>query len=319
MTAFLAVPRRRGSPGSAIRCLATVTALGSFLALGLPPAAAAEPHGNRSTVRTVRIVLVDSTRATPATPDEPAARTRTLPTTVRFPDTTEARPLPLVVLAHGLNGDPDDLEDLSETWARAGFVVALPRFPRTNVGGDGKALPADVADYPGDLSFVITQLLATSAGTEPGPLRGRIDTRHIGAAGVSLGGMAVYGLTTNSCCLDKRVDAAIFMAAVRRPFPHGHFVSPEIPVMLVHGDADTGYRYSAQVYPGLDAPKWFITLRGGRHGPPFEDPPDEFDALVRATTTAFWQRYLQGHRDAAGRIVRAVAHSDHGATLRHST
>jgi hypothetical protein len=67
--------------------------------------------------------------------------------------------------------------------------------------------------------------------------------------------------------------------------------------MLVHGDADTGYRYSRQTYPELASPKWFVTLRGGRHGPPFEDAPDEFDRFVRRLTSAFWDRYLgrRGH------------------------
>ncbi len=235
---------------------------------------------------------------------------------MRFPTTSPRRALPLIVLAHGLNGDPDQLDDLSEAWASAGFVVAAPRFPRTNVGDDGKAILEDVGQYPGDLSFVITRLVAMSQAPKPGPLQGRIDPQHIGAAGVSLGGMAVYGLISNTCCRDARVDAALLMAAVRPPFPHGRNVVPEIPVMLVHGDADTGYRYSARAYPSFAPPKWFITLRGGRHGPPFEDPPDEFDALVRATTSAFWQRYLGGDQSASGRIVSEVERRHGRATVR---
>jgi poly(3-hydroxybutyrate) depolymerase len=303
----------------ALAVLAIVPVLSMTVpALGTATAGATRRQQSAFGVQTVKLVLVDRSRATPATPTEPPAKTRTLRTTVRFPDTPNVHRLPLIVLAHGLNGDPEDLEDLSDTWARAGFVVALPRFPRTNVGADGKAVLADVADYPADLTFAVTQLLARSASTTPGPLQGRIDPEHIGAAGVSLGGMAIYGLTANSCCADPRVDAAILMAAVRPPFPRGHFVRPKIPVMLVHGDADTGYRYSKQVYPELGSPKWFITLRGGRHGPPFEDPPDEFDGLVRATTTSFWQRYLRGDRSAADRLVREVNRSASGATLQHT-
>jgi len=267
-------------------------------------------------VSTVTLVLVDPSRATPSTPTEPGQATRTLPTTVHFPTTTPVRALPLIVLAHGLNGHPHMLDELSESWASAGFVVATPRFPRTNVGEDGKAALADVKEYPGDLSFVITSLVAMSRTTTAGPLQGRIDPDHIGAAGVSLGGMAVYGLTSNTCCRDPRVDAAILMAAVRPPLPRGRYVRSNIPLMLVHGDADTGYRYSAKAYPELGSPKWFITLRGGRHGPPFEDPPDEFDALVRSTTSAFWQRYLAGDRGAADRIVREIERNSDRATLR---
>ena len=68
--------------------------------------------------------------------------------------------------------------------------------------------------------------------------------------------------------------------------------------------------------PTLAPPKWFVTLHGGRHGPPFEDVPDEFDGLVRSTTTAFWDRYLRDDPGAGARIVRAVAASHDTATLR---
>jgi hypothetical protein len=128
--------------------------------------------------------------------------------------------------------------------------------------------------------------------------------------------MAVYGLISNTCCLDRRVDAALLMGAVRKTFANGVYVSQDIPVMLVHGDADTGYGNSVRAYPELAPPKWFVTLRGGRHGPPFEDDPDDFDRLVRTITTAYWERYLAGDRHAAARIVAAVKDSDGQAALR---
>jgi alpha-beta hydrolase superfamily lysophospholipase len=267
---------------------------------------------------TVELVLVDQSRGTPSTPTEAGAPTRTVPTTVRVPVTRPVRARPLIVLAHGLNGQPSMLDELADAWAKAGFVVATPRLPRTNVDDGGKAVLADASEYPGDLSFVITRLLALSRSSISGPLQGRIDAAHIGAAGVSLGGMAVYGLVSNTCCRDRRVDAAVLMAAVRPPIPHGRYVPTTVPVLLVHGDADTGYHHSVDAYPTLGTPKWFITLHGGLHGPPFEDPPDDFDPLVRATTTAFWQLSLDGDRRAATRIVDLVERDPSGASIRRS-
>lgn len=225
--------------------------------------------------------------------------------------------MPLIVVAHGLNGHPHQLDELLDAWSAAGYVVAAPRLPRTNVDDGGKAVLTDADDYPSDLSFVITQVL--QASQDPmSPLFGRVDAHHIGAGGISLGGFAVYGLVSNTCCHDGRVSAAILMSAVRPSFPGGAYMPQKIPVLLEHGDADTGYRYSARAYPQLAPPKWFITLRHGRHGPPFEDEPDENDELVRATTTAFWDRYLKGDVAAAGRIVREVAASGGAATLRRA-
>ena len=264
-------------------------------------------------VATTTIRFVDPDRSTPATPTQPASDDRVLVTTIRFPVGT-TRALPLIVLAHGLNGHPHQLDELAEAWAAAGFVVAAPKFPRVNQGADGKAILADAAEYPGDVSFVISEM--TDVNARPGPLHARIDPTKVGTAGMSLGGMAVYGLVSNTCCLDRRVDAAILMGAVRRAFPSGVYHPQGIPVMLVQGDADTGYGNSVRAYPELAPPRWFITLRGGRHGPPFEDDPDEFDEFVRTATTAFWQRYLAGDRTAAERIVTAVARSDGKASLK---
>jgi predicted dienelactone hydrolase len=280
-------------------------ALVAFAAPGSATPSALPRRSEEPAIRETHFIVVDTRRPTPRAPGQPGASTRTIPLSVRYPVTERARALPLIVLAHGLNGHPDQLDDLAETWARAGFVVATPQFPRTNLDENGKAVLADVADYPGDLSFTITRLLAMSKSTQS-PLAGRIDARHVGAAGVSLGGMAVYGLVSNTCCRDRRVMAAILMAAVRPPFPEGRYVAPRLPMMLVHGDADTGYRYSARAYPTLQPPKWFLTLHGGRHGPPFEDPPDEFDTFVRSATTAFWQRYLAGDAAAERGIEHAV-------------
>jgi len=88
-------------------------------------------------VRVVR--LVDRTRRIGAEP-------RTLVTVVRYPalgapsaadrpDAPAARaagPFPLVVFAHGYQLGPDTYARLLRAWARAGYVVAAPAFPRTH-------------------------------------------------------------------------------------------------------------------------------------------------------------------------------------------
>jgi dienelactone hydrolase len=220
------------------------------------------------------------------------------------------------VLVHGRNGDPDQVDDLATAWAAAGFVVAVPRLPRANLDRNSRPRPSDVAQFPGDVSFVIDQILQLDASRSPSPLRGRIDAHEIGVGGISLGGMTTYGLISNSCCIDRRVRAAILMAAVRPDFPRGMYRSQRVPVMLVHGTADVGYHWSVETYPELAAPKWFVTLRGAEHGPPFEDDPSPQDVLVQKITVDFWDRYLHLDCTAARRLVHAVAHSNGQATLR---
>jgi hypothetical protein len=128
---------------------------------------------------------------------------------------------------------------------------------------------------------------------------------------MSLGGQTVYGLIANTCCEDERVSAAIVMAGVHRDYPRGKYERNRIPVLLEQGDADSGYHNSVEAYPELAAPKWFITLHGSHHSPPFEIPLGDEAPLVRATTTDFWNLYLKGEAPAAARIV-AVVDGSHG-------
>ncbi len=196
--------------------------------------------------------------------------------------------------------------------------MAAPKLPRTEKGAGGGALPTSSVDQAHDLSLVVTDLLTRAAG-RTGPLAGRIDPNHIGAAGMSFGGLAVYGLISNSCCRDDRVTAAVLLAAVRRQFPDEHYEENGAPVLLIQGDADGGYHNSVEAYPELAPPKWFITLHGSHHSPPFEVPPGPMAPLVARTTAAFWDRYLRGDPAAAGAIVRMVRATDGRATLRRAT
>ena len=134
---------------------------------------------------------------------------------------------------------------------------------------------------------------------------------------MSLGGLAVYGLISNTCCRDARVRAAVLMAAVRRQFPDDHYGPNRAPVLLVQGDKDSGYHNSVEAYPELASPKWFITLHGSGHAPPFEVPLGPEAPLVAATTSDFWARYLSDDQGAAPRIVRTVQASRGQAGLRY--
>jgi predicted dienelactone hydrolase len=246
--------------------------------------------------------FVDESRPSPASNTQPAAPERTLVTTIAYPTGTR-RPLPLVLLAHGANGNPNKFTQLIDTWARAGYVVVAPLFPRSSDTGGN--LVGDYVEQPADLSFVLDHVVRMNRG-KTSPLRGRIDPDHIGLAGLSLGGFTTYGTVFNSCCRDGRVDAAILMSAVFGPFPSGTYDFRSVPTLLLHGDADGLYPHSVNAYPQLAAPKWFVTIQGGTHAFPFEDTPEASDELVKTVTVAFWDRSLKGERRAAQEIVDAV-------------
>ena len=255
--------------------------------------------------------FVDETRASPASGFFPAVDTRTFVTTVAIP-AGKPRPRPLVVLAHGHNGNPGKFTELIGDWAAAGYVVAAPLFPRSSdlTGGSVR----DVVEQPADVSFVIDEMLRL-AKTKGSPLRRHIDPKRIGVAGLSLGGWTTYRIAFHPCCLDRRVDAVILMSAIRGGFDGGEYDFRELPALLVHGNGDPLYAQSAAAYPELSAPKWFVTLPGVGHAEAFEDTPAPSDQVARDITTAFWDRYLLGERDAATRLVTLVDESGGQATL----
>jgi len=217
---------------------------------------------------------------------------RTVETTITYQAGSDA--VPLVVLAHGSNGHPSKFTQLMGAWAEAGYVVAAPAFP----AGSSK-------DQVADMTFVIDEVLAMSRD-EADPLFGLVDTRHIGAAGLSLGGGTVYALVYNTCCRDKRVDAVVLMSTIRIQIRGSKEKFPELPAMLIAGDADPISRVTESVYELLSPPKWKVVLFGGTHSGPFEDTPDPADQVVRDITTEFWNLSLKNDARSERSISKAV-------------
>jgi dienelactone hydrolase len=266
----------------------------------------ASPAGSgTSEVASFDVTFTDTSRPTDATSAAPASDERVLVTTITYPEGAD-RKLPLLVLAHGNSGHPRKFLQLVGAWASAGYVVAAPAFPLTTDVTPGGSQPGDVDNQPADMTFVIDEVLKLGRKGADSPIAGLVDKRHIGVAGLSLGGGTIYGLVFHTCCIDKRVDAAILMSALKLNFTPGDDDFRHVPALLVHGDADGIYRVSEQTYPLLATPKWFVTLHGSTHSAPFEDSVDPADEVVPVITTAFFDRYLKGQKAAAKRLVAAV-------------
>ncbi len=220
-------------------------------------------------------------------------RCRTLVTQVREPSPSAPTPVPVILAIHGLDGTPNALAPLLDGWTRAGYVVVAPTFPKTKKDARGKALRSEVVDQAADARYVLDQVL--DRASEFG-----IDPAEVGAAGMSLGGMTVYGLISHPCCEDGRVSAAIVMAGVHDAFPSGTYHHQDVPVLLLHGDADVGFHNSRSAYAQLAPPKWFITLHGEGHSPPFEVPRGPASAIVRHDDGPVLEPLPQGrHRGRA--------------------
>ena len=220
----------------------------------------------------------------------------------------------MVVFAHGNSSNGADNEPLLRQWAAAGFVVAAPTFPLTSIGAPGGDDVGDYVNQPGDVSFVISQVLQASTKSTA-PYARAVDPHRIGLIGHSLGAITSLGAAYNSCCHDPRISAVVAIDGIELPYPHGtYFVgNPEPPLLVIHGSADQTIPFSAgqKTYADAQPPKFFVTLVGAPHtafhqANQVDSPRAPWEPVIVASVTDFFDRYLKGE---PGRLeaLRAAA------------
>ncbi len=238
--------------------------------IGAPTVAAAAVS---TSVATTTMTFVDTSRSTPPWDGMPGKPSRTLVTTIWYPAHASGSvaaggnvPYPLIVFAHGLGGSPQEYQQLLTAWAAAGYVVAAPLFPLSSSQTPGGPDGGDIGNQPGDMSFVIDQVLGASAAPN-GPLSGLVDPNEIGAAGHSNGAITTLGLVADSCCLDTRVKAAVVMAGTTEGLGRGSYELTKAPPLLVVSDVHDGlvpYADAVAVFNGARGPKALLTLSWDR-------------------------------------------------------
>jgi dienelactone hydrolase len=275
-----------------------------------PARAAAGPYG----VGEIVVRYVDDTRTVdwPGEGDVP----RTIPTVIRYPvsapgalDVWGAQPasgpFPLVVFAHGFAVTPGTYQALMRAWVQAGYIVAAPFFPLTNANAPGGPDESDLVNQPGDMSLVITRVLAASAQGH-GVLAGLVNPSRIAVAGQSDGASTALDTADDHRAPDRRVDAAVILSGADLPgmdsFP---FAVGSPPVLAVQGTADKSnlpvstYRW----FRLARSPKFLLTLVGAGHLSPYRTQPQL--GIVQRETIAFLDRYLRHLPGARARMWAA--------------
>jgi hypothetical protein len=176
----------------------------------------------------------------------------------------------------------------------------VPTFPLTHGGTPGGVVIGDYANQPGDVSFVITQMLSMTKNRQS-VLFHRIDAHRVGVGGHSLGAFTTFGFF-NTCCIDPRVDAAVTVAGFPAPYPGQYAYASGPPQLLLHGTADSLVPYQGSVtgYANAVAPKFFVSLLGADHVP-FRlggNPPSVYDPVILDSIVDFYDRYLRHDRKA---------------------
>ena len=302
----------------------------SAAVVAAPPSLASGSSGS-TLVSTTTMTFVDRARSTPPWNGMPARPSRTLVTSIWYPSRSGSTkqsgrgPYPLIVFAHGLGGSPQDYRTLLTAWAAAGYVVAAPLFPLSSSETPGGPDGGDIGNQPGDMSFVIGQMLQTSR-TPNGPLSGLVEPGEVGAAGHSNGAITTLGLVANTCCRDTRVNAAVVMAGATEGLGRGRYDLAEAPPLLVVQDLHDGlvpYSDAVAVFNQAHGPKALLALSW--------DPPSDTtgstahmassgvigptSAAVIRSTTAFFDAFLKHEHGrledvaADGRSSQSTVHT----------
>ncbi|HEY9846063.1 MAG TPA: alpha/beta hydrolase, partial [Candidatus Caenarcaniphilales bacterium] len=127
--------------------------------------------------------------------------TRTFLADIYLPEVAQLRPLPVIVLSHGLGSDRLTYDYLAEHLASYGFVVAVPEHPGSSAQQllallDGQARevaePTEFVDRPLDIKFLLDELSWRSR-SDPTFYR-RLNLEQVGVIGHSFGGYTALAL-----------------------------------------------------------------------------------------------------------------------------
>ncbi len=286
----------------------------------VPPTIAYEPPQPTAAVEIVRYEWHDATRD------------RDVPVKIYFPK-EGTRPLPIIIFSHGLGGSRENYEYLGQHWAGCGYVSVHLQHLGSDDGVWKNAAGAErmealrkatlnlanTANRPKDVSFALDQLTALN-NDAASPLKGRFDLKNIGMSGHSYGGfttMAIAGQEFGPAqWADPRVKAAIQMSApVARPatraYAYSGITKPVFHMTGTLDDSPIGDTKADERRIPFDhinaAETCLLTFKDGDHmvfagaprrigGPNALDA--EFQKLICASSTAFWDAWLRGNTEA---------------------
>jgi dienelactone hydrolase len=279
-----------------------------------------------------------------------AKRDREVPVKIYLPKTGTG-PFPVIIFSHGLGGTREGYEYLGQHWASHGYVSVHLQHPGSDDGAwRGAAVadkmgamrraaadPRNAINRPLDVSFAIDQL--EKLNKEESPLRKRLDLERIGVAGHSFGAyttLAVAGQRflpgggKGTSLADPRVKAAIPMSApvsANKRRLDDVYAQIKIPCLHMTGTLDSSpigdtkpeeRRLPFDHSEGSD--QYLITFKDGDHmifsgrGRLLANAKDEqFQKLICASSTAFWDAYLRGDSAAKAWLrddFKAVLGSD---------
>jgi len=212
------------------------------------------------------IEWVDASRQTNRNGDFAGSATRELNGFIWYPQTRAQEPFPLIVYSHGFMSSVSEADYLVDFLVPKGYVVVAVDYPLSHGGAPGGPNVNDVINQPGDVSFVLDQLLARNAD-ENDNLYGLLDPSRIAAVGLSLGGLTTQLAAYHRDLRDSRLSVAVSIAGPSVFLEPRFFETSDIPFMMIAGSADAivPYEANAAPIPAKSKSGLLVTLDKGTH------------------------------------------------------
>ena len=208
--------------------------------------------------------FVDESRPTMKNGDQAAKESRTFVSRIWWSDAAPSS-RPLVVYSHGFMSERGGGAYMASHLASHGYVVVSTDYPLTNLQTPGGPNVADAVTQPGDVSFLIDQMLSGAGGDAT--FFGEIDGQRIGVFGISLGGLTSTLVSFHPRMRDPRIKASISIAGPAVMFTPRFFAVTDVPFLMIAGtsDAMVDYDSNAKDVPAKIGRGGLLTIATGSH------------------------------------------------------
>ena len=262
-----------------------------------------------------------------------AKRDRNMECRAYFPTTGEK--LPLIVFSHGFGADRSAFSPIAKHWAEHGYVVIVPSYWDGSGKSKGKGDPLPAGSLQAlmkhstlkpenrvrDLPFILDAV--EHIETAVPALTRRIDTSRVGVAGHSLGAytaMLVGGVTADigdqklRSFHDPRVRCILPISGQgtgQQGLTPSSWSALAIPMLTITGSLDKGAGGQGPEWKkepfDLSPPgdKFFVFIDGANHVSFGGTGADAITAVVKATTSSFWDAYLKDSPAAKAALKNA--------------
>ena len=258
-----------------------------------------------------------------------AARNRDIPVRIYLP--ANGKPEPVVLFSHGLGGSRAGSRFLGDHWAARGYVAVFVQHPGSDDAVWKETAPeermaelreaASLENFLLRVKDVTAVLDELEAWNKSGALASRMDPGKIGMSGHSFGAVTTEAVSgemfpmSGTSFTDPRIRAAVIFSpsAPRSTSPERAFGDVKIPWLLMTGTKDTApighadVKSRLAVYPAVHGgPKYQVVLNNAEHSaftdralPGDREPRNpNHHRVILALSTAFWDAYLRGDKNA---------------------